>query len=112
MSNKNKKMEGIVYSTDPDYRPFENLFENVNVKQPAKQNLLVRISTQGRGGKRATLVQRFEGSEQELENLAKELKKHCGTGGSVKDGEIIVQGDFIQKVVDFLLSKGYKARRG
>jgi len=112
MSNKNKKKEGIVYSTDPDYKPFESLLESISSKAPEKQNILVRISTQGRGGKKATLVQRFEGSETDLENLGKELKKHCGTGGSVKDGEIILQGDFIQKAVDLLLSKGYRAKKG
>jgi translation initiation factor 1 len=112
MSNKNKKSQGIVYSTDPDFKPFESLFETIATKSPNKQNLLVRISTQGRGGKKATLVQRFEGSESELENLGKELKKHCGTGGSVKNGEIILQGDFIQKAVDFLISKGFRAKIG
>lgn len=112
MSNKNKKNQGIVYSTDPNYKPFESLLESVVSKSPEKQHILVRISTQGRGGKKATLVQRFEGTETDLENLGKELKKYCGTGGSVKDGEIILQGDFIQKAVDFLLSKGYRAKKG
>jgi translation initiation factor 1 len=112
MSNKNKKHQGIVYSTNPDYlTPFEEVKESESLL-PEKQNLLVRISTQGRAGKKATLVQRFVGSENELEELSKLIKKHCGTGGSVKDGEIIIQGDLCQKIVDFLVSKNYRARKG
>jgi translation initiation factor 1 len=112
MSNKNKKLQGIVYSTNPDYLPNDEVSDFMETLSPNKQNLLVRISTQGRGGKKATLVQRFVGSESDLENLGKDLKKHCGTGGTVKDGEIIIQGDLCQKVVDYLITKGYKARKG
>lgn len=112
MSNKNKKLQGIVYSTNPD---FGHDNEEVSIPDsliPGKQNLLVRISTQGRAGKKATLVQRFVGSETELENLSKDIKKHCGTGGTVKDGEIIIQGDLCKKIVDFLVTRGYRARVG
>lgn len=112
MSNKNKNRNGIVYSTDPDFNPFENLREMLDNPKPAAQNLLVRISTSGRAGKKATLVQRFAGSQDDLEQLARKLKVHCGTGGSVKDGEIVLQGDCIQKTLDFLISCGYKARKG
>ncbi len=112
MSNKNKKLQGIVYSTNPDYSIDEPVSDFMETLSPNKQNLLVRISTQGRAGKKATLVQRFVGSEDDLEKLSKDIKKHCGTGGSVKDGEIIIQGDLCQKIVDYLLAKGYKSRRG
>ena len=111
MSNKNKKLKGIVYSTNPDFE-LENTIEISDSVSAGKQNLLVRISTQGRGGKKATLVQRFVGNNNELENLSKEIKKHCSAGGSVKNNEIIIQGDFCDKIVNFLISKGYKARKG
>ena len=112
MSNKNKKNQGIVYSTNPDYQlPTEELNSFISLL-PEKQNLLVRLSTQGRAGKKATLIQRFIGNADDLEALSKVIKKHCGTGGAVKDGEIIIQGDMCQKVVDLLLSKGYRAKKG
>ena len=112
MSNKNKKKEGIVYSTNPDFQSGDSHTSSRETLPNDKQNLLVRISTSGRGGKKATLVQRFIGSDDDLENLAKDLKKHCGTGGTVKDGEIIIQGDLCQKIVDYLLTQRYKARKG
>jgi translation initiation factor 1 len=112
MSNKNKNKDGVVYSTNPEY--FNAFAEAFGVKEEttAKQNLLVRKSTQGRAGKVATLVQRFVGSESALEDLAKDLKKHCGTGGSVKNGEIIIQGDQSKKIADYLTSKGMKVKIG
>ncbi len=112
MSNKNRKSVGIVYSTNPDYET-ENSerFESIT-PIPSKQNLLVRLSTQGRGGKKASVIQRFIGSDDELEHLAQLIKKQCGTGGAVKNGEIVIQGDLCQKIVDFLLSKGYRAKKG
>ena len=112
MSNKNKNNNGIVYSTNPDYSQESSDNDALETLPPHKQNLLVRISTQGRGGKKASLIQRFVGSDDDLETLGKEIKKHCGTGGSVKDGEIIIQGDLCQKIVDYLISKGYRARLG
>ena len=112
MSNKNKKLQGIVYSTNPEFTTSDPMSDFLETLSPNKQNLLVRLSTQGRGGKKASLVQRFVGSDDDLESLAKDIKKHCGTGGSIKDGEIIIQGDLCQKIVDYLLSKGYKARKG
>lgn len=112
MSNKNKKSFGIVYSTNPEFEADDTNSDFTETLPPHRQNLLVRLSTQGRGGKKASLIQRFVGSNEDLEILAKDVKKHCGTGGSVKDGEIIIQGDLCQKIVDYLLSKGYKARKG
>ena len=112
MSNKNKKFQGIVFSTNPDFRPNDEEPEDAITLAPEKQNLLIRISTQGRAGKKASLVQRFVGSESDLENLATAIKKHCGTGGSVKDGEIIIQGDMVQKIYDFLVSEQYRVKKG
>ncbi len=112
MSNKNNKNQGIVYSTNPDFQNEEIGQTENETLPPGKQNLLVRISTSGRGGKKASLVQRFNGSEIDLDILAKDIKKHCGTGGTVKDNEIIIQGDMCQKIVEFLLLKGYRARKG
>ncbi len=112
MSNKNKKLEGIVYSTNPDYETKNTEQFDRETLIPSKQNLLVRLSTQGRGGKKASVIQRFIGSEEDLENLAQKIKKYCGTGGAVKNGEIIIQGDLSQKIVDYLLSAGYKAKKG
>lgn len=111
MSNKNKKLNGIVYSTNPDFKLENNSQVSKSISM-SKQNLLVRISTQGRGGKKATLVQRFVGNNNELEELSKEIKRHCSAGGSVKNNEIIIQGDFCDKIVNYLISKGYKARKG
>jgi len=112
MSNKNKRLPGIVYSTNPEFEQDSHEEITKETLAPGKQNLLVRISTQGRAGKKATLVQRFIGSSSDLENLGKDIKKHCGTGGTVKDGEVVIQGDLCKKIVDFLTSKGYRARIG
>lgn len=124
MSNKNKKREGIVYSTDPDY-PFADLFgalrkgdESESEDLPmegkqAKQKLRVLLERKGRGGKEVTLVLGFEGKLSEMEDLGKQLKTHCGTGGHVKEGEIVVQGDQRDKVLKYLISKGYtQSKRG
>jgi translation initiation factor 1 len=116
MSNKNKKREGIVYSTDPGFT-FADVFSGLN-NQPetganSQQKLRVLLERKGRGGKEVTLVLGFEGNDRDQEALGKELKSHCGTGGHVKDGEIVVQGDQRDKVLKYLLAKGYsQAKRG
>ncbi len=112
MSKKNNKFQGIVYSTNPEFEIENDDNLNAETRTPDKQNLLVRISTSGRGGKKASLVQRFVGKASDLEALGVELKKHLGTGGTVKGGEIVIQGDFCKKIVDYLISKGYRARLG
>ncbi|MCB9251138.1 MAG: translation initiation factor [Flavobacteriales bacterium] len=114
MPKKNREKGGIVYSTHPENLPFESLsglFDESGHKD-VKQDLIVRISSQGRAGKKATLIQRFKGTQDEMEKLSKELKVHCGVGGSVKNEEIVLQGDLIDKAVAFLQAKGFKARRG
>ncbi len=99
---------GFVYSTDPNFKFEEE--ENVQAKTllPAKQKLKVKFETKHRGGKAVTLVIGFIGKDEDLENLGKALKNYCGTGGAVKDGEIIIQGDQREKVLQWLLKNEYK----
>ncbi|MEZ5017897.1 MAG: translation initiation factor [Flavipsychrobacter sp.] len=109
MSKKNKgRADGLVYSTNQDYY---NDFEEDNLDGETlpknQQKLRVRIETKHRGGKVVTIVANFEGTEEDRKDLGKELKTKCGTGGSVKDGEIIVQGDYKQKIIDLLKGMGY-----
>jgi translation initiation factor 1 len=108
MSKKNKPdTRGFVYSTDPDFR-FE---EEANAKETlpaAQQKLKIRLDTRNRGGKAVTLVEGFTGTDEGLQELGKKLKSFCGTGGSAKDSEIIIQGDQREKVLQWLLKQGYK----
>ena len=108
MSKKNKPdTRGFVYSTDPDFS-FEEEQSNMETWPPSQQKLKVRLDTRHRGGKAVTLVEGFIGKEADREDLGKKLKSFCGTGGAVKDGEIIVQGDQREKVMQWLLKNGYK----
>jgi translation initiation factor 1 len=107
MSKKNKPdNRGFVYSTDPAFS-FEEDKENIDTLPAAQQKLKVKLDTKHRAGKAVTLVEGFVGQEQDLEDLGKKLKSFCGTGGSAKDGEIIVQGDQREKVLQWLLKNGY-----
>lgn len=107
MAKKNKPdNRGFVYSTDPAFS-FEEDKENIDTLPAAQQKLKVRLDTKHRAGKAVTLVEGFVGQEQDLEDLGKKLKSFCGTGGSAKDGEIIVQGDQREKVLQWLLKNGY-----
>lgn len=101
----------IVFSTNPDFH-FEDEEPEVETLAPEKQKLVVRIDRHGRGGKQVTLVQGFVGTNDDLTALGKMLKTKCGVGGSAKDGEIVIQGDFRDKVLDLLTQAGYKAKRG
>ena len=108
MSKKNKNDKyGFVYSTDPNFQ-FESEEEQNAGALPAKQQKLrIRLDTKHRGGKAVTLVEGFIGKEEDLEDLGKKLKNYCGTGGSAKDGEIIIQGDQREKVLQWLQKNGY-----
>ena len=86
--------------------------EKVETLEPHKQKLVVAIDRRNRGGKQVTLVKGFVGSDDDLTALSKTLKNKCGTGGSATDGEIIIQGDFRDKVLNVLVSLGYGAKRG
>lgn len=108
MSKKNKPdANGFVYSTDPSFRFEEEAGEAQDTLPPAQQKLRIRLDTKQRAGKAVTLVTGFAGQEADLEELGKKLKNFCGTGGSVKDGEAIVQGDQRDKVLQWLLKNGY-----
>ncbi len=97
---------GTVYSTNPNF-VFDYGEEEVLTLEPAKQNLRVMLDKKQRAGKKVTLITGFQGSDFDLAVLGKELKSACGVGGSVKDGEILLQGDFREKVLGILLQKGY-----
>lgn len=97
---------GTVYSTNPDF-VFDYGEEEPLTLEPAKQNLRVMLDKKQRSGKKVTLVTGFQGSDFDLAVLGKALKSACGVGGSVKDGEILLQGDFREKVLALLLQKGY-----
>jgi translation initiation factor 1 len=109
MSKKNQPdTRGFVFSTDPNFSFEEEKLEDAETLPPAKQKLKVRLDTKQRAGKAVTLVVGFVGKKDDLEDLGKKLKNFCGTGGSVKDGEIIIQGDQRQKVTLWLNKNGYK----
>lgn len=108
--NKNKIIKGLgglVYSTDPNFKMEEGPEETVATITPAQQKLRIRLDTKHRAGKAVTLVEGFNGSGEDVEALGKKLKSFCGSGGSVKDKEIIVQGDHRDKVLKWLQQQGY-----
>lgn len=108
MSKKSKAdRNGLVYSTDPAFRFEDDATESTQTLPPAQQKLRVWLETKHRGGKAATVVKGFAGTDNDLEELGRKLKGFCGTGGSVKDGEIIIQGDQREKVLQWLLNAGY-----
>jgi len=108
MSKKNKPdRRGFVYSTDPDFK-FEEEQTSDETILPSKQKLKVRLDTRHRAGKAVTLIEGFIGKEEDLEDLGKKLKTYCGTGGSAKDREIIIQGDQRDKVMQWFGKNGYK----
>lgn len=107
MAQKNKPdTRGFVFSTDPNFS-FEEEKDDVDTLPAAQQKLRVRLETKHRAGKTVTLVDGFVGKDEDREELGKKLKNYCGTGGSAKDGEIIVQGDHRDKVLQWLLKNGY-----
>ena len=106
-----KKREGVVYSTNSDFE--FNYLESACTATlpPQQQNLKVSLDKSMRAGKQVTLVNGFVGSSEDLEKLGKMLKSKCGVGGSVKDGEILIQGDHRDKIVQILIKEGYKTKR-
>ena len=107
-----KKRLGVVFSTNPDFTYEEETVEEEVTLEPSKQNLIVSIDRKGRGGKQVTLITGFVGSSDDLAELGRTLKVKCGVGGSAKDGEITIQGDFRDRVVALLKDMGYRAKRG
>ena len=107
-----KSRLGVVFSTNPDFKYDTGEDDTPRETLPAeKQRLIVSIDRRNRGGKQVTLVKGFVGSEEDLLALGKTLKSKCGVGGSVKEGEIIIQGDFRDRIVTLLRSMGYNAKR-
>lgn len=105
-----KKAIGVVYSTNPDYQYQYDDEPEADTLPPAKQRLRVSLDRHHRGGKTVTLVSGFVGSDNDLQALGKTLKSRCGVGGAAKDGEIIIQGDHLDKVRQLLASDGYNVR--
>ena len=101
----------VVYSTNPDFKYDTEDTESVETLPKEKQQLRVCFDKRNRGGKVVTLITGFVGPDDDLKELGKLLKTKCGVGGSAKDGEIIVQGDFRQKVLDILKKEGYVKSR-
>lgn len=101
---------GFVFSTNSDFQPEDTQSENIT-PLPREQRLEAHYNSKGRGGKIVTVLKGFVGRDEDLEALGKELKKKCGVGGSVKDREIIIQGDVREKVMQYLTQDGYKVKR-
>ncbi len=108
--SKNKSSSPFVFSTNPDFK-LEQDAEEVVTLSPAAQKLRLQLETKHRGGKTATVVLGFIGTIKDLEELGKKLKSFCGTGGSAKDGEIIIQGDHRDKLLQWFLKNGYTSTK-
>ena len=109
--NTYNSLGGLVYSTDPGFKLPENEMEETETLPPALQQLRIRLDAKHRAGKVVSLVTGFIGKHEALEDLGKKLKSFCGTGGSVKDSEIIVQGDNRDKILQYLQKNGYSSAK-
>ena len=110
-NKRDKRRSGVVYSTNEDFNyQYDGELEQETLP-PSEQNLKVMLDKKSRGGKQVTLVAGFVGTEEDLRDLGKFLKSKCGAGGSAKNGEILIQGDFRDKVLQMLQKEGYRAKR-
>ena len=107
---KKVKAGGVVYSTNPDYKYTAQPHQGATI-EPQAQDLKIFLDKKNRGGKTVTIISGFVGKEEAIEKLGRELKSKCGVGGSIKDGEIIIQGDHRDRVLIILMKEGYKARK-
>ncbi len=110
-SKKFSSFDGLVFSTNPDQQLSHAEDEGEDTLQAKQQQLRVQLDKKQRGGKAVTLITGFVGNNDDLKELGKMLKSKCGVGGAVKEGEILIQGDFRQKILDLLIEKGYKAKQ-
>jgi translation initiation factor 1 len=106
-----KKFTNVVYSTNPNFQFETEEEETVDTLPKNQQKLYVSIDKKQRAGKEVTLIEGFIGSEDDLKDLGKTLKSKCSVGGTVKDGEVIIQGNFRDKVMDLLVKDGYQVKR-
>lgn len=110
MTKKNKNRINVVYSTNPDFH-YEEETQEEDTLAPEQQLLYVSLDRKNRGGKEVTLVEGFKGSKDDLKALANILKSKCGVGGSAKNGEIVIQGNFVQKTIHLLSEMRYVVKR-
>ncbi len=106
---KKIKPGGIVYSTNPDFKYTAPPHQGATIS-PQQQNLKIFLDKKNRGGKTVTIISGFVGKEEVLEKISRELKSKCGVGGTVKDGEIVIQGDHRDRILRILTAAGYKAK--
>jgi translation initiation factor 1 len=111
VAKKDKTRINIVYSTNPNFNYESEKAGEQETLPPQQQNLKVMLDKKQRAGKAVTLITGFIGKNEDIEELGKLLKSKCGVGGSVKDGEILIQGDHREKVIKILEEKGYKAKK-
>lgn len=111
MSKKNKERLNVVYSTNPNFSYETDPHEEIETPAPQFQKLYVSIDKKQRAGKEVTLVEGFVGLEDDLKELGKLLKSKCGVGGTVKENEILIQGNFRDKIMEILIKEGYQVKR-
>ncbi len=110
MKNKNTK-GGIVYSTNPDFTFDTGNEEELTTPVPNQQDLRIMLDKKSRAGKKVTLITGFIGKNEDIKSLGNLLKTKCGVGGTVKDGEILIQGDFRDRILNLLVEMGYKVKK-